>query len=65
MGEIAIHVEHSSTRSCIGPRERYKALRDVITDVFAALFRRLREIRNSKSEMSLRLPTAYCLLVPD
>ena len=41
MGEIAIHVENLSTRYCIGPRERYKALRDVLTDAFTSPFRRL------------------------
>jgi len=43
MGEIAIHVENSSTRYRIGPRERDKAPRDIITDAFVAPFRRLRE----------------------
>jgi len=43
MNDIAIRVDGLSTRYCIGPRERYEALRDVITDVFAAPFRRLRE----------------------
>ena len=63
MGEIAIHVENSSTRYRVGPREPHKARRGVITDVFAAPFRRLREIRHLQFEMSLRLPSAYCLLV--
>ena len=63
MSDIAVRVENLSTRYCIGPRERYGALCDVITDVFAAPFRRLREIRHLQFEMSLRLPSAYCLLV--
>jgi hypothetical protein len=61
MGEIAIHVENSSTRYRVGPREPHKARRGVITDVFVAPFRRLREnsqfaIRNSQCSSGCRLP---------
>ena len=61
MSDIAVRVEHLSKRYRVGPREPYKARRDVLTDVFAAPFRRLREIRNSPFAMSLRLPSANCL----
>jgi len=43
MSDAAFWVEGFSTGYCIGPRERYKALRDVITDAFVTTFRRLRE----------------------
>jgi lipopolysaccharide transport system ATP-binding protein len=39
MGEIAIRVDNISKQYRIGPRERYKALRDVITDSFTAPYR--------------------------
>jgi len=61
MTDTAIRVENLSKRYRVGPREPYKARRDVLTDVFAAPFRRLREIRNSPFAMSLRLPSANCL----
>jgi hypothetical protein len=60
MSDIAVRVEHLSTRYRIGPRERYEALRDVITDVFAAPFRRLRE--NSPFAIRNVSPAAFCLL---
>jgi lipopolysaccharide transport system ATP-binding protein len=46
MGDVAIRVENLSKRYRIGQRERYKALRDVLTDAMFAPFRRLR--RNSQ-----------------
>ena len=69
MTDTAIRVENLSKRYRVGPRERYKALRDVLTDVFAAPFRRLHEnspfaIRNSKCLSGCLLPTAFCLVVP-
>jgi lipopolysaccharide transport system ATP-binding protein len=65
MSDIAIKVEGLSKQYRIGEQERYKALRDVITDAASAPFRRLRsafgndiatngnghEIRNPKSEI--------------
>ena len=42
MSDIAIKVEGLSKQYRIGEQERYKALRDVITDAAAAPFRRLR-----------------------
>src|SRR5205807_278239 len=60
--EIAIRCEGLSKQYRIGQQERYKALRDVLTDAATAPFRRLRitfhngngnsqsTIRNSKSE---------------
>jgi len=50
-----ISVENLSTHHPIGPRERYKAFRDVITDALTSPFRRLRE--HSQFAMSLRLPS--------
>jgi len=41
MSDTAIRGENLSKRHKIGQRERYKALRDVITDAFASPFRRL------------------------
>jgi len=40
MSHLAIHVESLSKRYRVGERERYFALRDVITKMFAAPFRR-------------------------
>jgi len=56
VSDVAIWVEGFSTRYRIGPRERYKALRDIITDAFVAPFRGLREnwpfaIRNPQFEI--------------
>jgi len=42
MTDIAIRVENLSKLYRIGAKERYKALRDIITDAFAAPLRRLR-----------------------
>jgi homopolymeric O-antigen transport system ATP-binding protein len=42
MSDVAIKVEGLSKQYRIGQRERYKALRDVITDAAASPFRRLR-----------------------
>ena len=42
MNDIAIRVEGLSKRYCIGPREPYKALRDVIGDALASPFDRLK-----------------------
>ena len=39
MSEIAIHVENLGKLYRIGPRERYRALRDVLTDTLYAPFR--------------------------
>lgn len=50
MSDIAIRVENLSKLYRIGPRERYKALRDTLTEAMYAPFRRLRG--NSKSEIS-------------
>src|SRR5881409_3028478 len=48
--EIAIRSEGLSKQYRIGEQERYKALRDVLTDAAAAPFRRLRSVvRNGKS----------------
>jgi hypothetical protein len=41
MSDIAIRVEGLSERYKIGPREPYKARRDVMTDAFTSPFRRL------------------------
>jgi hypothetical protein len=64
MSDVAIWVERFSTGYCIGPRERYKALRDVITDAFTSPFRRLWgnsqfDLRNSQCLSGCLLPTAF------
>src|SRR5438270_5448308 len=46
MDDIAIRCEGLSKQYRIGERERYKALRDTITDTLSAPFRRLRTSRN-------------------
>ncbi len=43
MNDIAIRVENLSKRYRIGPRERYKALRDVLMETLTAPFRRSRK----------------------
>lgn len=55
MNDLAIRVEHLGKLYHIGPRERYKAFRDTLTDALYAPFRKLSgnsqsAIRNSKSE---------------
>jgi lipopolysaccharide transport system ATP-binding protein len=42
MSDIAIRVEKLGKRYAIGKRERYRTLRDTVTDTLAAPFRRLR-----------------------
>jgi len=42
MTDLAIRVENLSKLYRIGPRERYKALRDTLTDAMYAPFRRIR-----------------------
>jgi hypothetical protein len=42
MTDIAIRVENPSKRYRIGPRERYKTLRDTLTDAMYASFCRIR-----------------------
>jgi lipopolysaccharide transport system ATP-binding protein len=48
MSDIAIRVENLGKRYAIGKRERYKTLRDTLTDALAAPFRRFRN-RSSAS----------------
>ena len=60
MSDIAVRVEHLSKRYRVGPREPYKARRDVLTDVFAAPFRRLHE--NSQFAIRNVSPAAFRLL---
>ncbi len=56
MSDAAIWVEEFSTHYRIGPRERDKARRDVITDAFSSLllFVVSVNIRNSQSEIRNR-----------
>jgi lipopolysaccharide transport system ATP-binding protein len=49
MSDIAIKVEGLSKQYRIGEQERYKALRDVITDAATAPFRRLRSAFNRQT----------------
>lgn len=48
MSNIAIRVENLSKLYRIGPRERYKALRDTLTDVMYAPFRAVKSIFNGR-----------------
>jgi lipopolysaccharide transport system ATP-binding protein len=59
MNDIAISCEGLSKRYRIGERESYKALRDVLTDVAASPFRRLRSaFRNGHSPSGIQDPAA-------
>ena len=56
MSHIAFRVKNLGKQDRMNPREPYKALRDIITDAFACLFRCLWrnshfEVRNSQSEI--------------
>jgi lipopolysaccharide transport system ATP-binding protein len=42
MSDVAIRVENLSKKYRVGPRERYKALRDSLMDAIYAPFRRIR-----------------------
>jgi lipopolysaccharide transport system ATP-binding protein len=50
MRDIAIRCEGLGKQYRIGERERYKALRDTITDAFSAPFRRLRSSANGSKQ---------------
>jgi ABC-type polysaccharide/polyol phosphate transport system ATPase subunit len=54
MGETVIHVEELGKRYRVGERERYLALRDVLTRAFTAPFRRGRERRTRDYLWALR-----------
>jgi homopolymeric O-antigen transport system ATP-binding protein len=56
MSEIAIRSESLSKQYRIGQHERYKALRDVITDGAASPFRRLRSALGRSNGSSIRDP---------
>src|SRR6266487_4894804 len=57
MSDIAILCEGLSKEYLISEHERYKALRDVISDAVAARFRRLRSaIRNGNSQSNGAAP---------
>lgn len=56
MSEIAIRCAGLSKQYRIGEQERYKALRDVITDAAAAPFRRLRAAIGNGNGSSIRNP---------
>ena len=60
MNDIAITCEGISKRYRIGERERYRALRDVITDVVKSPFRRLRQPSESEINRSGK-PTIWAL----
>jgi lipopolysaccharide transport system ATP-binding protein len=59
MTDIAIRCEGLGKQYRIGERERYKALRDTITDTLSAPFRRLRAIR--KPQSAIRNPEFWAL----
>jgi len=48
MSDIAIRVENLSKLYRIGPRERYKALRDTLTDAMYAPFRAVASVLNGR-----------------
>ena len=51
MSDIAIRVENLSKQYCIGgPKASYKTLRESLTDVATALFRRLSSVAATRSE---------------
>jgi len=54
MSDIAVRVENLSTRYCIGPREPYKARRDVIPTSSLLFFAVSVKIRHSQSEIARR-----------
>src|SRR5580704_793019 len=54
MSETVIHVEGLGKRYRVGERERYLALRDVLTRAFAAPFRRRQERRSRDYLWALR-----------
>ena len=60
MSNIAIRVENLSKRYQIGQRERYYALRDVLTEAFSSPFRRLfsREPENRRTGEPAPLPVS-------
>jgi hypothetical protein len=69
MSDIAIRCEHLSKQYRIGEQERYKALRDVITDAATTPFRRLRSLaRNGNlirnSQFAIRNSEPLCVSVP-
>src|SRR5947199_5890997 len=60
MNDTAIRCEGLSKQYRIGERERYKALRDTITDTLSAPFRRLKTFRNPQS--AIRDPQSFWAL---
>jgi lipopolysaccharide transport system ATP-binding protein len=54
MSDIAIRVENLSKLYRIGPRERYKALRDTLTDVMYAPFRAVASALKGRRSLRLR-----------
>jgi lipopolysaccharide transport system ATP-binding protein len=61
MSDIAIRCEGISKQYRIGERERYKALRDVITDAVKGPFRRLRQAANGSESNGNGKPTIWAL----
>ncbi len=54
MSDIAVRAENLSKRYRLGQREPYKTLRDVVTDAFAAPFRRWRKQNLPASQSAFR-----------
>jgi lipopolysaccharide transport system ATP-binding protein len=61
MSNIAIQCYGISKRYCIGERQSYKALRDVLTDAFKSPFRRLRRARGGSEDRENGKPTIWAL----
>ena len=56
MSDIAIRCEGLSKQYRIGKRERYRALRDVLTDAMSAPFRALCSSIRNAPDLALRAP---------
>jgi lipopolysaccharide transport system ATP-binding protein len=62
MTDLAIRVDNLSKMYCIGPRERYKTLRDTLTDTVCAPFRRFRStLQRSNAERANDGDTIWAL----
>ncbi len=59
MNDLAIRAENLSKLYRIGPCERYRTLRDTLTDVMYAPFRKL----SGNSQFAIRNPTFEILLL--
>src|ERR1700730_12067475 len=61
MSDLAIRCQGIAKQYRIGERERYKALRDIITDAIRSPFRRLRESARNSGNNGEGKPTIWAL----